>query len=170
MTEKHSGKKRIIIGYWAIVGLLAFLFVAAFGPGLYSHDPEMWYFSWQRLLFSPLCHQNPTRSFYINGVQMAVGTRCFGIYSSLFAGSLLFPLVSLLVKRKLRGGKVLLMVSALVIIIDLLGNALGLWINTDISRFITGILLGLSVTYMMSGDFYYYLKKSKKLEDYAWNR
>ena len=170
MAAYTKTSRHFLTGYWLVVGILAFLFVAALGPGIYTSDPTVWYFSWQRMLFSPLCHQNPTRSFYINGVQMAVCTRCFGIYLSLFIGSIIFPLLSRIVKLEFKGGKVLLAISVLIIIIDFLGNALGLWTNTDISRLITGVFLGLSVTYMMSSDFYKYISTSINLEEFAWNR
>jgi len=170
MTFGPYEKRKFLSGYFLIVGMLAFLLFAALGPGIYTNDPTVWYFSWQRMLFSALCHQNPGRSFYINSVQMAVCTRCFGIYLSAFTGSVLFPLISVWVKKKFKGGKILLAISLLIIIIDFLGNAFGFWVNTDISRFITGILLGMSVTYMMSADFYNSVKHSYNMEELVWNR
>ena len=43
------------------------------------------------LLFAPICHQNPGRSFFINGYQMVVCTRCAGLYFGFFSGLLAYP-------------------------------------------------------------------------------
>lgn len=150
--------------------MTGFLFFVALGPGVFNSDPSAWYFSWQRFFFSSLCHQLPERSFYINGVQMAVCTRCFGIYSGLFAGSIIFPLLVIRRKKTLKGGRKLLILSLLIIVIDFIGNLSGLWINTNMSRFCTGIFLGISVTYYLSDEVFYSLKKLKtKMEGFAWN-
>ena len=42
--------------------------------------------------FSFLCHQMPDRSFWLGGHQLAVCSRCFGVYFGLFAGFLAYPL------------------------------------------------------------------------------
>lgn len=42
-----------------------------------------------RLVFAPLCHQLPERSFVFEGAAMCVCHRCFGIYLGLFVGGLL---------------------------------------------------------------------------------
>ncbi|MCA9605539.1 MAG: DUF2085 domain-containing protein [Myxococcales bacterium] len=41
-----------------------------------------------RMIFSGLCHQDPARSFAIDGHPMAVCHRCTGIYFGLAAGAL----------------------------------------------------------------------------------
>jgi len=48
-----------------------------------------------RLLFAiytPLCHQLPSRAFFVNGYQVAFCQREVAMYTALFAGGLLFPL------------------------------------------------------------------------------
>ncbi len=170
MKHEEKNRTKIWATYSAGIALTGFLFFAALGPGIYNSNPTAWYFSWQRFFFSSLCHQLPERSFYINGVQMAVCTRCFGIYSGMFAGSIIFPLLVILRKRSLKGGRILLILSLLIIGIDFVGNLSGLWINTNISRFYTGIFLGVSVTYYLSDEVFYSLKKIKtKMEGFAWN-
>lgn len=170
MKENDIEKSRFWLYYLFGVTITSFLFIASLGPGLFNHDPSVWYLSWQRELFSALCHQLPSRSFYINGVQMAVCTRCFGIYSSVWIGSIIFPLISRAVKGKLTGGKVLMILSFLIIVIDFLGNLTGLWVNTNISRFFTGIFLGLSVTYFMSNEIFNKTNINLKSEGLVWNR
>ncbi|MEX0823326.1 MAG: DUF2085 domain-containing protein, partial [Balneolaceae bacterium] len=48
---------------------------------------------WTEKLFYGVCHQIPERTFTINGSLMAVNTRCFGIFTGLFAGWLLIPVL-----------------------------------------------------------------------------
>ena len=43
--------------------------------------------------FSPVCHQQKTSSFIIYGNQMAVCSRCFGIYLGMMLGVLAYPLI-----------------------------------------------------------------------------
>lgn len=170
MKIKENIWKKVWLTYAVGVALTGFLFLTALGPGVFNHNPSLWYFSWQRYFFSGLCHQLPERSFYLNGVQMAVCTRCFGIYSGLFFGSIIFPLLVILRKKALKGGKILLLISFLIILIDFLGNLSGLWINTNISRFYTGIFLGISFPYYLSDEVFYSLNVTKtKLEGFAWN-
>jgi uncharacterized membrane protein len=45
------------------------------------------------LLYTPLCHQIPARSFFVAGYQVAFCHREAAMYTSLFAGGLLFGLV-----------------------------------------------------------------------------
>lgn len=137
------------LSYFGIVAVSSFVLIAALGPGLFSHDPASWYGSWQRYMFQDLCHQIPSRSFYINGVQMAVCSRCLGIYAGLWAGTILLPPLALVFSRRYENGKMLLAGSFLIIIIDFIGNGIGIWTNTGISRLITGIALGLSVIYYL---------------------
>src|SRR5688572_9617755 len=44
------------------------------------------------MFFSFICHQIPDRSLYLGGHQLAVCSRCFGVYFGLLAGILLYPL------------------------------------------------------------------------------
>ncbi len=113
---------------------------------------------WTGNLLQGVCHQMPQRSFSINGVQMAVNTRCFGIFSGLLAGWLLIPLLI-----KVRPGKNwtlhFLLVTVMFQIIDFAGNLMEIWTNTNSSRFLTGILLGFAVSLVISELF-----KQKNLE------
>jgi uncharacterized membrane protein len=44
-----------------------------------------------RIIFSPICHQLPERTFHLCGSPLTVCARCFGIYSGFFIGVLIFP-------------------------------------------------------------------------------
>ena len=94
-------------------------------------------------LYGILCHQIPERSFWILGNPVAVCARCLGIYVGLFLGAIGFSLF-----RKLRYGSPispLLVIAALMPLgIDWSLTYFGFWENTDLSRFATGSILGIS--------------------------
>jgi len=74
-------------GHLALFALVGALFIIALGPGLWGpSDIADWYLSWQRSVFASVCHQQPSRSFWMNGAPLAVCERCFGIYAGLFLG------------------------------------------------------------------------------------
>ncbi len=93
------------------------------------------------LVFSPVCHQMPQRSFALQGLSWAVCQRCAGIYFGLFAGSLL-PLrwwPSALSVAHRRFGVFL---AAAPLLLDVALPGAGIWTNTPASRFLTGLLFG----------------------------
>ena len=129
-----------------VLGCLAFL---SSGPGL-TGSASVWHYHF----FDSVCHQLPERSYSVNGVQMAVCSRCFGIYTSLFSGWLLMPLFVLLGLKK---RKVLIRIFSIALgmnLIDILGNNFELWTNTLTSRMLMGILFGLSITILLGSDFF----------------
>lgn len=150
------------LSYIGIISVSTFVLVAALGPGLFTHNPASWYGSWQQLMFQDLCHQMPSRSYTINGVQMAVCSRCLGIYSGIWLGTIVLPPLGMMIKRGYSGGKILLGGSFLIIIIDFTGNGLHIWTNTDLSRLITGIVLGVSVIYFLCDHIYRDVLEIKK--------
>ncbi len=93
------------------------------------------------LLFSPVCHQMPQRSFILEGLPWAVCERCAGIYLGLFAGSLLparWWAASLPADRR----RLWALCAATPLTLDALLPYTGLWVNTVASRFSTGLLFG----------------------------
>lgn len=93
--------------------------------------------------FSYICHQNPERSFHILEHQFAVCSRCFGVYFGLLAGIVTYPLW-----RPVDSIDPLprfwLFLSLIPIGIDWSLGVLGIWDNTHLSRFITGLILGVA--------------------------
>jgi len=86
-----------------------------------------------------LCHQRADRSFFINGNQMPFCSRCTAIWIGITTG-LAFMIFY---KIKLDGRFIILIIIGLVpIAIDGLGQLVNLWESTNISRLITGILIG----------------------------
>ncbi|MBV6495329.1 MAG: DUF2085 domain-containing protein [Acidobacteria bacterium ACB1] len=91
--------------------------------------------------FSYICHQIPSRSFFIDGEPFGVCSRCFGVYFGLVLGYLIYPLW-----RKIDEiepvSKVWLFAACVPIAIDWALTFFGIWENTFLSRFITGLILG----------------------------
>lgn len=150
------------IHLYLLVLLLGFVVVVvALGGGLFKQEAP-WYMQWQHQAFLTLCHQMPERSFWINGQPMAVCSRCIGIYSSFFVGWIALPFWSKFrIKEKIAIKKVVLLVL-LLNIFDIVGNLLGFWENTLVSRLLLGILMGSSTTLIFLGDFFDITITSKK--------
>lgn len=135
-----------------------FLLFAAIGPGLISKN-SIPFISWQFQIFEILCHQDPTRSYLFNGQQMAVCSRCLGIYSSFVIGILLMPIFALFMELKYRYYFRFLITTIILNLADVIGNFIGLWTNTNMSRFLFGILFGLSTALLLSNEFFKKLTK-----------
>lgn len=101
---------------------------------------------WPRLarfiyfLFSPLCHQQPERSYFLNGQQLAVCSRCLGIYSGFFFSSLAFPLWSISLRRSINSKPFLIVLLAIPLGLDFLLNLLKFWSSPLLVRTITGFI------------------------------
>jgi len=87
--------------------------------------------------FSFLCHQIPERSLG----QFAVCSRCFGVYGGLLLGFAIYPLWRDFDEiRPLP--RVWLILSLVPISIDWSLSFLGIWENTQLSRLLTGMIVG----------------------------
>ena len=101
--------------------------------------------------FSPLCHQRPDRSYFIEGHKLGVCSRCTGIYFGFALTLLAYPLVRSLRTTRTPARKWLFL-AALPLAIDFSLTFFGVWENTHTSRLLTGLLLGsVAVFYVMPG-------------------
>jgi len=135
---------------FSLAGLFLLL-IFSMGSGLW-HEPRNEY-NELYFIFSTVCHQLPDRSFFVNGVQMAVNTRCFGIFAGLFFGWLFIPIAG----SKLHGKKWpiwLISLAVIIQVVDYTGNFFQMWVNTNMSRFILGSTLGTAVAIFLSNSFY----------------
>lgn len=92
--------------------------------------------------FAAVCHQLPGRSPHVDGVQLAVCHRCFGIYWGLPIAAVAY----LAVKRQVRFGKRgpwILGFALIPMLIDWGGDVLGVFSNTPGTRMATGLVFGL---------------------------
>ena len=114
--------------------------------------------------FSIICHQIDSRSFHVENHQFAVCSRCFGVYFGLFFGFLIYPLI-----RKVDEIEPLprfwLFLAMIPIGIDWSLGVFGIWENTHLSRFITGMILGAACAIFIVPalvEIFRYLKKTDK--------
>jgi uncharacterized membrane protein len=92
-------------------------------------------------LFSPICHQIPSRSFFFHGFPLAVCGRCLGIYGGFLAGLVGYPFVRGFSTISLPPARLFFLLSVPVGI-DFAGGVLGLWSSSNGFRFATGLLWG----------------------------
>lgn len=90
-----------------------------------------------------ICHQMPSRSFFINKKQMSLCSRCFGIYLGMFIG----VLISILLNLEMLFNKNLMLFLAISLIfpiaIDGTTQMLKLRESNNPLRFFTGLLAGI---------------------------
>lgn len=91
--------------------------------------------------FGWTCHQMPDRSFHWLGHQLGVCSRCIGIYGGLLVAFIAYPFF-----KKIDDIEPLprfwLIASVIPIGIDWSLTFFGVWENTFLSRFVTGMILG----------------------------
>lgn len=87
-----------------------------------------------------LCHQKVERSFFINGNQMPFCSRCTAIWLGLTIG-----LGFMIFYKNVLNDKflIIILIGIVPIVIDGVGQLLGLWESINIIRFITGLLAGI---------------------------
>src|SRR5438067_1800489 len=134
---------------WAISSIVVFLWVfliviaaLAKANGIVAISDPLYRF------FSYICHQISARSFHVEGEQFAVCSRCFGVYFGLFAGFMIYPLW-----RRIDEIEPLprfwLFLSLVPISVDWSLTVFGIWENTHLSRFVTGMILGVACATFM---------------------
>lgn len=125
--------------YWLLVaGSLAWLGLVVLAPWARSQEWPGGVLLYA--LFSPICHQNPGRSFQCFGFPLAVCHRCVGLYAGFTAGLLVLPYLERLRRFLLARSRVILIFFA-PLAIDV---ALFKW-NVPTSRFVTGLVAAFPV-------------------------
>lgn len=144
--------------YLSILAAATFLFLAALGPGIFGVTPIESYRDWQYQVFQLLCHQDPERSFYLSGVQMAVCSRCISIYGFFLFGMLVMPVYTLF-GDSLRGKEIKWLIAAIILnLIDIVGNYFGIWANTHTTRFLLGGAFGITLALILANEFFTFNK------------
>lgn len=139
-----AAMKRQAWKVWAIGFAVVFLWVFAIllapvakANGYAAISAPLYHF------FGYICHQISERSMHIDGEQFGVCSRCFGVYFGLLFGFAVYPLW-----RNIDEIEPLprywLFLSLIPISIDWSLTIFGIWENTHLSRFITGLILGLA--------------------------
>ncbi len=81
--------KVIFVYSGTLAGVLLWIAAIFFAPYLKSQTSE-----WNRLIyavFSLICHQIPSRCFYVYGYPLAVCARCLGVYFGFLTGTVFYP-------------------------------------------------------------------------------
>jgi uncharacterized membrane protein len=139
-----AAQKRQALKVWIISSIVVFLwvFLIVFAPvaklnGLTGISAALY------KSFSYICHQISERSFHVEGEPFAVCSRCFGVYFGLFAGFVIYPFW-----RRIDEIEPLprfwLFLSLVPISVDWSLTIFNIWENTHLSRFITGLILGVA--------------------------
>lgn len=127
---------------WAITSAVVFLWIGLIvsAPLLQANGVSHFSSPIYRF-FSYICHQMPERSLHYLGHQMAVCSRCFGVYFGLLAGIVVYPLVRSIEETE-PIARFWLILSLIPITVDWSLTVFGVWENTHVSRLVTGMILG----------------------------
>jgi|ERR1035437_2789866 uncharacterized membrane protein len=128
--------------WWALVPL-GLACAAVLEPYLLEHGSPLVSLVLYRG-FSLVCHQRPERSFWISGAEMAVCSRCLGIY--------LGAAVGLLLRASRRIALRLLIAAVALNFFDALTELAGLHGKWLVIRFAFGLLLGSAATLLISSS------------------
>jgi uncharacterized membrane protein len=93
-----------------------------------------------RNFFSRLCHQDPGRSFVVDGSAVAVCVRCLGIYWGVAVGMVV----------RLRRARWLLALALIFNLVDIASGVLHWHGNLPVFRFFFGLMLGFGVGTVLS--------------------
>jgi len=145
-----STKNKIFFVYLLTLTATLFWLVLIFlAPYLRSKSSPLAGFLYA--LFSPTCHQIPSRCFKTFGYPLAVFTRCLGIYAGFLAGTLVYPVIRGFSAPPLPRVKILVCFSA-PIVVDTAGNFLSIWSSSGEARFLTGFFWGIILPfYVLAG-------------------
>ena len=136
--------RRQAIRVWTIGFVVVLLWVllivglpVAKANGLTTISSPLYHF------FSFICHQKSERSFHTTGEQFAVCSRCFGVYFGLLFGFAIYPLWRSVEEiEPLR--RFWLFASLIPMSVDWALTFFGIWENTQLSRFLTGTIVGVA--------------------------
>jgi len=107
-------------------------------------------FEFVSFFLKKICHQYPSRSFYIFGSNMGLCARCFTTYLTLTFYCILFSFFDLELRFK---SKLIISISLIIpLFIDGITQYYGLRYSNNFLRFITGVLAGsgLSIIFISS--------------------
>src|SRR5687768_10882494 len=101
--------------------------------------------------FSYLCHQLPERSFHLAGHQLAICSRCTGLYAGFAFVTLALPLARSL-KRTDTPHVIWLLLSGVPLAVDFGLTYFEIWQNNHFTRVATGALFGaVAALYVVPG-------------------
>ena len=142
IVPKHIKKQAITA--WSLGFAIVFLWVFVILLAPFAEANGLTYISGPIYkFFSFLCHQIPSRSFHVENHAFAVCTRCFGVYSGLLLGFIIYPFFRRIEEIEPLP-RVWLFLALVPMGIDWSLGFFEIWENTAFSRFITGMILGVA--------------------------
>ena len=94
------------------------------------------------LVFSPLCHQIPERSFHLHGASLAVCHRCLGIYLGMAGAIGVFPLFAGVARRLVHWDRLILAGALGMAGVDWAAGMLDIWHSPPLGQAATGAVFG----------------------------
>lgn len=144
MLDVDIHRKWGVLLYRISVFFLAIILLIAFLPPLFF---KLRWFNLYELSYSPLsyiCHQLPSRSFWLWGTNMGLCSRCFAIYLSLLACTLILGDSQVYSKRFLFGVALILPMLVEVALVET-----NLLVTNNITRFVTGGVSGVGLSLIL---------------------
>ncbi len=103
------------------------------------------------LLASVICHQQPARSFHIDGSQLPVCARCLGIYAGAAIGAMASVLFRSDASREpLAVWRILLIAAAVPTSLTLLAEWLSIVEPSNVARFTAALPLGIAGAWLVT--------------------
>lgn len=126
--------------WWSVTVLLSGTILAGIllAPWLLARRPAISGLIYA--LYSPFCHQQPVRSYFLAGHQLAVCSRCSGIYASFFLSTLIYLFWGKKLKNWFETRPTLIIILALPMGFDFLLNLLSLWDSPLFIKTMTGFI------------------------------
>ncbi|MFQ6082306.1 MAG: DUF2085 domain-containing protein [Candidatus Aminicenantia bacterium] len=137
-------RRENIIYFFVLISILFCATLIFSAPYFVNQKKDIGYLIY--LIFSPLCHQIPERSFHLFNHTLAVCSRCTGIYLGFLAGVILYPFIRRINNISLPQPQIFIFIS-LPMVIDITGNFFHFWTNTNLSRAIIGIIWGIGLPF-----------------------
>jgi uncharacterized membrane protein len=157
MTIKHN---LIFIYTLTLMGIMIWIALILLAPYLRSQSSILANFIYA--VFSPTCHQIPSRCIHAFGYPLAVCARCLGIYVGFLLGTVIFPFIKGFSVPSLPQAKMIILVSV-PIAMDAAGNILGVWSSSNWVRFGTGTLWGIILPfYFLAGISDFILRHNRR--------
>jgi len=135
--------------YYVVLPATLFFAVVAWSPPFFHSSLVEWHESWQRLLFSRICHQQLDRTFAVQGIPLAVCSRCIGIYSVLPVALVVFSFFFTVLNKAKPYIVGIFATVSLIVIVDGAANLFQLWQTSDLIRLLTGVFWGLATALLL---------------------
>jgi uncharacterized membrane protein len=154
-------KSKILLIYLlTLCSIIVWLGIIFLAPYLKSQASALQAFCYG--IFTPICHQNPSRSFLFLGYPLGVCARCLGIYFGFLGGMGLYPFLKKPSNLTLPRARIFILMS-LPIVIDAAGNFLLIWTTPNWPRFAAGFIWGTILPfYFITGLADYFTREKRK--------